>query len=219
MECAPKLIKKYSKNKSYCDSKQRKFFWTINFKFYCFSDKKSKIVCDEKLKNHFKSAKQENIYDLQNFENFSYIFEDPIDDSIHSLTSLFNFLQENKNILTFNLMLNFKENFDNVESLIFLMRVNMEGNLAYFIENDEEGSIFENNGLHHNFDKNSLQSRNAKDRILSNKLISKDVYRIEDSFYEQCDKKMLLKDLLENKFIHEYPEFVIINKNILDKIF
>jgi len=197
LECAPKLIKKFSENKSYCDSKQRKFFWTIKFNFYSISKNTSKILLDDSLKRNFKNYQPERIFVLHNLSVQSHIFEDPIDDSIHNLKTLFKFLLDNKNLLNFDLILQIKENFEKIDDLLFLMRINMEPHLAIF----EEERNFNNNSNY---------------KIKKNQ--DKEVFRIKDAFYAPIDKDLLIKDLLMGRYIHEYPEFEIFNIKIIENI-
>lgn len=148
---------------------------------------------------------------MENFESFSNLFEDPIDDSIHSLSSLFNFLLANKNFLDFSLLVKFKEEFESLDQLLFLKRINMEGNLPNYGEEDDDeeagnsGYIVESKKF-----ENSKKPKNEKHE--------NEVYRIKDAFYAAVDKNVLIKDLLDGNYVHEYPEFEIVNKKNFENI-
>lgn len=194
LECAPKLIKKYNENKSYCDSKQKKFFWTLKFNFLDYKENISIINLNDisNEKDKFISTMKKNnasnkVIELQNFQSFSYLFDQPIDDSVNNFFTLYEFLFKNKDKLNFDTLciLN-KHSSENIEDLIVLMRIN-------FVEKDK---IKENDYNRSMF-----------------------IYKIKDSFYREIDKNMLIKEIIENNVIHEYPEFEIFNKKILDKIF
>ena len=90
MECAPKLIKKFSENKSYCDSKLKKFFWSIKFNFLD-NTSISKVIKVENIPNILKNKSIKKIISLENFEKHSLLFENPFDDAINNLTSIYKY--------------------------------------------------------------------------------------------------------------------------------
>jgi hypothetical protein len=183
------LIKKYNENKSYCDSKQKKFFWTLKFNFLDFIENKSIINIKDLSNNNLilsKNDAQNKLIELQNFQCFSYLFDEPIDDSINNFFLLYEFLLKNKDKLNFDTLCMLNKCCQNIEDLIVLIRMN-------FVEKNK---IIENNN----------------DKSLN-------IFKIKDSYYREIDKNMLIKEVIEYNIIHEYPEFEIFNKKLLDKIF
>lgn len=185
--CAPRVIKKYIENKSHCDSKLKKFFWTLKFNYYEFPEENLAIKVDNKLQAKFLDTK---VILLENFLTYSHLFEDPIDDAVHNLTTLHNYLNQNKNLLEFSFLLKFKDHFENINNLIYLMRMNNEDLMTS--------------------NENRIKFLTPKER--------KFIFKIKDSFYEIIDKNTLIKDILNGKLVYEFPEFEIIPKNIYDKI-
>jgi len=144
-------------------------------------DQKENFILGEKLKVNFDNYK---VIDLQNFEVFSHLFNEPIDDSINNFLTLFGFLLKNKDQLNFETLCILNKNlFENIEDLIVLMRLNYFS----FVENDKKNENFT-------------------------------LYKIKDCYYREIDKNVLIKDLIDNNVIHEYPEFEIFNKRFLDSI-
>ena len=63
LECAPKLIRKFNENKSYCDSKEKKFFWTLKFNFLEYVENKSQV-------NLLEISKENNFFKLGDLRKF-----------------------------------------------------------------------------------------------------------------------------------------------------
>jgi hypothetical protein len=59
LECSPSIMQKFKENQSYCDSKLKKFFWTVKFIF------------------------------LTNNQELSYIFLEPLDDAVETLDLIY----------------------------------------------------------------------------------------------------------------------------------
>jgi hypothetical protein len=131
LECSPYIMKRFKENNSYCDSKMRKFYWTVKFIF------------------------------LEN--KMEYILKDPFDDSEYTLDKIFTEMINNKEELDMQLLQHV--NTINPENIKFLYKDNTA--LLKFI-------------------------------------------RIEKEKYVECDRNMILKDLLDGKTIYEYPELYII---------
>lgn len=193
LECAPKLIRKFNENKSYCDSKEKKFFWTLKFNFLEHVENKSQVNLLEisKENNFFKLGdlrkfEIKRLIELNNFESFGHLFNEPIDDSVNTFNTLFEFLLKNKDLLNFETLRVVNKISEKTEDLVVLMRLNI-------------------------FDTNDLN----KDFLINN---GNYLVKIKDCYYRVIEKDLLIKDLIKNNIIHEYPEFEIFDKRLLDKI-
>ena len=80
LELCPTVLTRFNENKSYCDSKQRKFYWTVKF----------------------------NFFDRDKF--ISLIKSTPFDDSIHKLHQILSTCLDDKINLSLDLMVFLKDN-------------------------------------------------------------------------------------------------------------
>lgn len=131
LERCPPKFSRFKENKSYCDSKLKKFYWTIRFNFY-----------KEKL---------------------SHLFLTPFDDSEFTLNSIFETLVKDKSNLS-------------LESLV-LLENNKNKDIKVYIK-----------------------------KVDSN---ANNIEKIEDGYYEACETNVLLKEVIKNNTIFEYPEFLV----------
>jgi hypothetical protein len=131
LERCPPKFERFKENKSYCDSKSRKFFWTVRFNFYK--------------------------------ENLSHLFVDPFDDSEFTLNAIYDSLISEKSKLSLDLLV--------------MIDKNINKDIKFYIK--------------------------KVDLKLPN------LIKIENNYYVECDKNILLKDVLKDNTIFEYPEFLI----------
>jgi hypothetical protein len=74
LECSPSIMEKFKENQSYCDSKLKKFFWTVKLIFITDSG------------------------------TLSHLFPELFDDAVETLSSIYDSFLRNKERLDFNLL-------------------------------------------------------------------------------------------------------------------
>ena len=158
--CCPIGIKKFSENKSYIDTKEKKFYWTLKFIFWNRESNKSinLTIADSQ--------------EMEKQEKLEIIFPQPFDDSLYTLDKILIWLSDNKNIMDLDLLMYFNDL--NLENLNFLYKINIK-----------------------ELDKNLIKGKLTK---------------IDKFYYEVCDRKELLRDVLNGKDVYEFPEFYLEKK-------
>lgn len=141
LELCPTIIQKFAENKSFCDSREKKFYWTIKFIFLNVDNKK-----------------------------LEHLFIEPFDDSDFTLNKILEHMLQNKKELNVDLLLFTNQLQDEeLKKIEFLYKLNVT-------ENNEE---------------------------------KKNICKINNYYYQICDRNQLLKDILKFKNVYEYPEFYI----------
>jgi hypothetical protein len=100
----PSGIKKFLENKSYIDTKEKKFYWTVKFIFW----------------DRSKTAGESN-----QSEKLEFIFPQPFDDSDFTLEKLLKWARENKNEMSLELLM-YLNNLDLDHDLDFMYRINIK---------------------------------------------------------------------------------------------
>jgi hypothetical protein len=101
----PVGMKKFSENKSYIDTKEKKFYWTVKFIFW----------------NRTTSGGQPSTQT----EKLEFIFPQPFDDSFYTLDKLLDWAKENKNEMSLELLMYFN-NLDLDKDFDFLYKINIK---------------------------------------------------------------------------------------------
>jgi hypothetical protein len=100
LECSPSIMEKFKENQSYCDSKLKKFFWTVKFIF------------------------------TTNDVEMSHLFPEPVDDAIETLSSIYDTMLKNTDRLEFNLLQHVNTlNKDTIKFLYKDVSKSCEGNI------------------------------------------------------------------------------------------